>query len=67
MVRGAGDVVTRVPCASQCAEMQSTAVGFAGSSAACLLSARVKSLSAMAFIGEPWPTNQVGMMKLESK
>src|SRR4051812_20342713 len=48
------------PDTYQCAEMLRMAFG-SGSSPASFWKPRLQSLSSMAFIGEPWPTNRTGM------
>lgn len=52
--------VTEVERVYQWAETQSTAAGF-GSSLPNSSHRRLKSLSSMPFIGEPWPTNNTGI------
>src|SRR6267143_2790665 len=60
MVRGCSSPVRKVPGTYQCAEMLRMALG-SGSSLASLWKPRLHSLSSIAFIGEPWPTNRTGM------
>src|SRR5664280_2349186 len=61
MVSGCSIAVTRVPSVSQCAEMQSTALGL-GSDRATAAHARLNSVFSMAFIGLPWPMNRAGIV-----
>jgi len=61
MVRGFAIIVTFVPFVCQCALTHRIAVGF-GNALAAIFQARLNSLSSMAFIGEPCPTNNTGIL-----
>jgi hypothetical protein len=60
MVSGAGLDVTPTPWVSQWAETQRIALG-RGRAWPIAAQPRRKSLSSMAFIGEPWPMKSTGM------
>src|SRR5438309_114076 len=60
MVRGCSSPVTNVPGTYQCAEMLRMAFG-SGSIRPSFWKPRLHSLSSMAFIGDPWPTNRTGI------
>jgi hypothetical protein len=60
MVRGFSIAVIPVPSVSQCADMQSIALGL-GREAPNLPSASVKSFLSTAVMGEPCPTKSTGM------
>src|ERR1051325_6015755 len=60
MVLGCADAITCDPEVTQCADITHTASGL-GSRALNPLSASVKALSSIAFIGDPCPTNNTGI------
>jgi len=60
MVLGLSSFMILVPCVYQCADMDNITSGF-GILSAIALQALVYSLSSMAFIGDPWPTNKTGI------
>lgn len=60
MVFGCADAITCDPEVTQCADTTHTASGL-GSRALNPLSAFVKALSSIAFIGDPCPTNNTGI------
>src|SRR5207237_2456748 len=60
MVRGCSSPVTNVPATYQCAEMLRMAFA-SGSIRPSFWNPRLHSLSSMAFIGDPWPTNRTGI------
>src|SRR5579859_7072233 len=60
MVFGCADAITWDPEVTQCADTTHTASGL-GSHALNPLSASVKALSSIAFIGDPCPTNNTGI------
>src|ERR1051325_5223888 len=60
MVLGCADAITCDPEVTQCADITHTASGL-GSRTLNPLSASVKALSSIAFIGDPCPTNNTGI------
>src|SRR5690242_20496887 len=66
MVSGLSIAVTKVPLVSQCADMQSMALG-TGKAFAAVCQPLVNSFSSMAFIGLPCPTNNTGIVSVLPK
>src|SRR5690554_2903658 len=61
MVAGCSIAVTQVPWVSQCAEIQSIALGL-GRSRAIFRKPETNSFSSIAFIGLPWPKKSTGIL-----
>src|SRR5690606_35218755 len=65
IVRGFGCAVRYVPFTNQCAEIATMALGF-GTRPRNAANPRLKRLSSIAFIGEPWPTNTTGIRSVRA-